>query len=129
MESVNEARARWQLLRLIHPLFSESLPTTFGTQNAPLQGDALEKLNNEITKLRSEIKLNTLRQDQHQDDLKQLIDTSSAKELAQSAGYLLNGFENLVDNEILCEGGVRLGEADMVSPAVGYSFRLQTTFC
>lgn len=109
MESLNEARARWKLLRIIHPLFSESLPTTFSIQNGPLQGDALEKLNNEITKLRSEIKLNILRLDQHQDDLEQLLDTSSAEELVQSSSCLLNEFETLVDDEILCEGEVRLG--------------------
>ncbi|OXV09921.1 hypothetical protein Egran_02316 [Elaphomyces granulatus] len=118
MDSLNEARARWKLLRIIHPLFSENLPTTFSTQSGPLHGDALERLNNEITKLRSEIKLNILRQDQHHDDLERLLDTSSAEQLIQSAGYLLNEFETLIDDEILCGGGVKLGEAEMGSPMI-----------
>jgi hypothetical protein len=65
-----------------------------------------------------------VRQDQHQDDLEQLLDISSAEELVQSAGHLLNEFETLVDDEILWEGGVRLDEVKMVSPAVGSCFRL-----
>ena len=121
---INEAQALWKLLRIIHPLFSENLPTTFSTQSGPLQGDALERLNNEITKLRSEIKLNILRQDQHHDDLERLLDTSSAEQLMQSAGYLLNEFETLIDDEILCVGGIKLSEAEMASPMVRFSFAL-----
>jgi hypothetical protein len=127
MESLNEARARWKLLRIIHSLFSENLPITFSPQSGPLQGDALERLNNEITKLRSEIKLNILRQDQHHDDLERLLDTSSAEQLIQSAGHLLNEFETLIDDEILCGGGVKLSEAEkaeMASPMVRFSFAL-----
>jgi hypothetical protein len=111
-----EARAQWNVLRTLHTLFSESLPTTHYSGQSLLQGEALVRLNNEITRLRSEIRLNIIRLDQHQDDLEQLVGGPGIEELVQSASILLNAFETLIDDEILCEGGVDLSKAEKLPP-------------
>ncbi|KAF3926614.1 M-protease [Arthrobotrys entomopaga] len=114
MEIFDKARARWKYLRKLTPLFSDCLPTVLNSGDAQPQDGTLENLNNEITKLRSEIKLNILRQDQHEEDLEQLIDIASAEQLAESGKQLLNMYESLIDDEILHDGGVKLEGGEMI---------------
>ena len=122
-----EARAQWNILRILHPLFSESLPTTHYPGQSLIQGEALVRLNNEITRLRSEIRLNIIRLDQHQDDLEQLFGAPGIEELVRSASILLNAFETLIDDEILCEGGVDLSKAEKLPPVAHLHF--SNDFC
>lgn len=114
--SLADAREQWNLLRILHPLFSESLPTIHSLGQTGTEEEALAHLNNEITRLRSEIRLNIIRLDQHQDDFEQLTDGLGIEELVRSAGILLEAFENLIDDEILCEGGISLDIAGNVLP-------------
>lgn len=120
MESL-KLKAEWGLLQIIHHLFFNR-PTT---QNGRLQRDMLERWKNGITTLRTEIKLNILYQNRYHDDLGELLVTSTEfKELMNSTGCLLNEFETWVDDGVLQENEIRLGEAEMASPMVGFSFAL-----
>src|ERR1700744_323872 len=105
MDDFVTARSQWTLLRRIHPLFSGRLPSTIERHNSPLEKDAVERLKNEITRLRTEIRVNILAQDQHQDDF-QKLDHSLVDDFMQSAGDLLAEFESLISDEIHYEEAV-----------------------
>jgi hypothetical protein len=98
MEGVDDARNQWKVLNGVLPLFSIRLPTTIST------GDRLETLNNEITKLRTEI--NILKQVKHQIDFEH-VDSSSLKELMQSTGSVTEAFETLIDDRILSNDSLK----------------------
>lgn len=105
MPVINAAQALWDFLLAIHPifLFSESLPTIDGAEQGrygPLHdSDELDRLKNEITMLRSDIKLNIIKQQQV--DIEQLRDKSDIDELVFELESLLGMFEALVDDQVL----------------------------
>ena len=130
MEDMERLKAEWKLLQTLHHLFWNSRPPTFGTQNGLLQRDVLERLKNGITTLRTEIKLNIMNQNWYHDDLGGLLITSiEFKELMNSTGCLLNEFETWVDDGVLREVEIQLGEAEIASPMVGFLLHYKTSFC
>ncbi|KAI9146885.1 Thermostable alkaline protease [Paramyrothecium foliicola] len=96
--------ALWELLRAIHPLFlfSDSLPRIDSAENGQcgsMEGASLEAINNDITTLRSDVKLNIIKQ--HLIDVEQLGDLDDGEELEDELHRLLGMFEELVKDTVL----------------------------
>lgn len=104
--------AKWRLLRVVYPLFprAESLPkvedvsidddTSYYTLPAHEHEQQVNRLKNDITKLRNDLKLNIIRQ--HNIDRYQLLEDNDIIEgFDKELDSMLTLFENLVDQTIL----------------------------
>jgi hypothetical protein len=98
-------RARWDLLRTLHPLFlvAESLPTVDAAVESCYDQpsvDDVDHLKNEITMLRNEFKLNIIRQQQL--DIDQITeDISTLETLHRDLQTLLKELDSLINPQIL----------------------------
>ncbi|KAI0977232.1 hypothetical protein F4678DRAFT_477323 [Xylaria arbuscula] len=113
-------RARWDLLRALHPLFliAESLPTVEGAADGQYgsgSADDIDHLKNEITMLRNEFKLNIIKQQQL--DLDQIAeDTSTIKDLHLDLQTLLEELDSLIDPRVLEEDLQDAGRPESLLP-------------
>lgn len=98
-------RAKWNFLATIHPLFlyAQSLPTVEGAgevQYSNASAPNIDRLKNEITMLRSDFKLNIIKQQQV--DVEQLdTEDSTFKWLQRDLQLLLEELENMVDPNVV----------------------------
>lgn len=122
MSLLEIARAKWDFLKVIHPLFlySESLPSGDSAdagRHGPIRDTPLQRLKNDITVLRSDIKLNIITQNQV--DLDELKDEASIRDLIDELDCILELFELLVDEEVgSCIDQVRTHMGDMFETAI-----------
>jgi hypothetical protein len=120
MSDLTTVRATWGFLQTLHPLFlfAESLPTVDGAEAhfdaeqaaTPATSDDVEHLKNEITRLRSGLKLNIIKT--------QLVDiyelseddpTEGLDDLEAELQIVLEELEQIVDSNVLeLENEVRL---------------------
>lgn len=112
MPDVTLARARWRVLQTIHPLFllAETLPTPKDVDQGcygSLSVDKGDHLKNEITTLRTDLRLNIIRQQQI--DIEELEnDDPNVEWLESSLQTLLEDLEDLIDSEILQVEGLEV---------------------
>ncbi|KAH8880243.1 hypothetical protein GQ53DRAFT_544815 [Thozetella sp. PMI_491] len=101
MSELDAVKSRWDLLRAVHPLFvfADTLPSVDGADEGRYGRVAnVEGLKNEITTLRSDIKLNMIHQRQF--DIDELRD-EDVEELDEELYCLLEMFDGLVDDAVL----------------------------
>ncbi|KAI1754550.1 hypothetical protein F4782DRAFT_492960 [Xylaria castorea] len=101
-------RARWDLLRTLHPLFliAESLPTVDAAaegQYGHASVDDVDRLKNEITMLRNDFKLNIIKQQQLNID-QVAEDISMLEDLHRDLQSLLEELDGLINPQVLDAG-------------------------
>jgi hypothetical protein len=114
MTNIDALYASWNLLGEVDVLFNCSrLPTISAANQGEYgrldKGPELERLMNDITRLRVDIKLNPMKRNRVR-DLRQLTHQSAVDDLKTVTEDLLGMFEDLVIDEALLEGGVSLVE-------------------
>lgn len=105
MPDLNLVRTRWDFLRAIHPLFpfAKSLPTVEGADQGhygPLSVDDVDSLKNVITMLRTDLRLNIIKQQLLADVDRLAEESSGLGELPLVLELLLEELEDLVDPRV-----------------------------
>jgi len=104
MPELSLIRLRWDFLQGLHPLFliAKSLPTVESADSdhfGPISVNDVDPLKNEITMLRSDLKLNIIKQQLF--DIGQLVEGDSILgQLQLELDLLLEELEILVDHNI-----------------------------
>jgi hypothetical protein len=115
----------WDLLGGVDTLFKCSkLPTTHAANQGEygkLDGPELQKVMNDITTLRSDMILNSIKRNRVQ-SLNELTSQSAVDDLVKVTEDLLDMFEGLVAAEVLPKGEASLAEKEVfnleVSPSI-----------
>ena len=107
----HQLRECWGLFEIVFPLFQSSdvLPTIDEARRGrygPLRGQQLDDLENSITKLRADVRMNSLRRQHAKVD--QLEESKATEDLFRGATTALKAMESLVDDEVLSSDGVPL---------------------
>ncbi|KAI0437238.1 hypothetical protein F4803DRAFT_556191 [Xylaria telfairii] len=120
MSDLHVFRARWDLLRTLHPLFliAESLPTVGAVadgQYGDVSADDIDHLKNEITMLRNEFKLNIIKQQQL--DIDQIAeDIAIIQDLHLDLQTLLEELDSLIDLRVVEDDLQDIGRPESLLP-------------